>query len=238
MKLNVLKAKLARHPSRGPRRHPGGARAGARHAIFNQLDTEHASDTLEEVEPRVQRELVSSLGVERTAELVNDMTPAQAADVLGVLPSQDVDDILEHIDDQDASKIQALIDRHDENILDMATEHYISFAPKTLVGKVLVRYREAARDADVVMYIYVVDENGVLLGVLDIKEALKASLSDRLEDIMVTNIVSLKETSTAADASEIFKRYSFRAIPVVTEANVMKGAILYRDIMQLHHRFV
>ena len=49
-------------------------------AIFNELETEHASDTLEEIEPRVQRAIISSLSTERNAELVGDMTPAQAAD--------------------------------------------------------------------------------------------------------------------------------------------------------------
>jgi CBS domain-containing protein len=209
-----------------------------RMAIFNQLDTEQASDTLEEIEPRVQRELVSSLTVERAAELVGDMTPAQAADVLGVLPSQEVEEILEHVDKEDATKIHALIDKHDGRILDMATEHTISFGPRVSVGEVLVRYREVAKDADVVMYVYIVDGNGALLGVLDIKELVQADLSQILEDIMVTNIVSLDETSTVADAAEMFKRYSFRAIPVLGEANVMRGAVLYRDIMHLHHRFV
>ena len=238
VKLNVLKAKL-------PDIHPVDLadileelEPEQRMAVFNQLDTEQASDALEEVEPRVQRELVSSLSVERTAELVNDMTPAQAADVLGVLPSQDVEEILEHIDKDDATKIHALIEKHDEHILDMATDHYISFEPRTAVGEVMVRFREVAKDADVVMYFYVVDGTGVLLGVVDIKELMQANLSDRLEDIMVTNVVSLNETSTVSDASEMFKRYSFRAIPVLGEGNVMKGAILYRDIMQLHHRFV
>ena len=43
--------------------------------IFNQLDTEQASDTLEEVEPRAQRELIAALDKKRAAELINDMTP-------------------------------------------------------------------------------------------------------------------------------------------------------------------
>jgi len=209
-----------------------------RMAIFNQLDTEKASDILEEVEPRVQRELVSSLPVERTAELVNDMTPAQAADVLGALPSQEVDDILEHVDKEEATKIHALIERHDGHILDMTTEHYIRFAPDTAVGEVMNKYRDVAKHADVVMYVYVIDEAGALLGVVDIKELPQAELSDTLGAIMVDNVVSLDEAATVAEAAELFKRYSFRAIPVVAEGSLMRGAVLYRDIMQLHHRFV
>lgn len=238
VKLNVLKEKL-------PDIHPADLADileeldhDQRMAIFNQLDTEQASDALEEVEPRIQRELVSSLPVERTVELVNDMTPAQAADVLGVLPTQEVDEILDRIDQRDASKIHALIEKHDGHILDLATDHVIRFRPETSVSEVMARFREVAQDADVVMYFYVTDENGTLLGVADIKELLQADLSIHLEDIMVTNLITLDETSTLSDAAEAFKRYSFRAIPVIGEGDVMKGAVLYRDIMQLHHRFV
>ena len=45
----------------------------------------------------MQRELVSSLTVERAAELVNEMTPAQAADILAALPDSDSDAILEKV---------------------------------------------------------------------------------------------------------------------------------------------
>jgi magnesium transporter len=88
------------------------------------------------------------------------------------------------------------------------------------------------------MYIYVLGAHGALLGVIDIKELLKADPMDKLERIMVTNLVRLNETNTVADASKLFARYGFRAIPMVGEGEVMKGAIPYRDIMELEHRFV
>ena len=76
------------------------------------------------------------------------------------------------------------------------------------------------------------------MGVVDIKEILQANLDDTIEDIMTTNIVSLDESDTIASAYKLFARYSFRAIPIVGEGNVMKGAVPYRDIMQLSHRLV
>jgi CBS domain-containing protein len=238
VKLNLLKEKL-------PEIHPVDLadileelEPEQRVAIFNQLDTGHASDTLEEIEPRVQRELVSSLPIERTAELVNDMTPAQAADILAALPTAESDAILERIDAEDAEKVRSLIDKHEDRILDFATTHYISFSPEATVREVMVKFREAARGADVVMYIYVTDPAGVLKGVIDIKELLQANLADTLDDIMTTNIVSLGENDTVAEASELFARYSFRAIPILGEGDLLKGAIPYRDIMQLGHRFV
>jgi magnesium transporter len=238
VKLNVLKEKL-------PEIHPVDLadileelEPEQRLAIFNQLETEHASDTLEEVEPRVQRELVSGLSPKRIAELVNDMTPGQAADFLAVLSSDDIDAILHHMNGEDATKIHALIEGHEAHIGSFATTHTIRFPSTSTVGDVFLQYREVAKDADVVMYIYVLDEAGVLKGVIDIKELLRANPPDKLEDIMVTNVVALDENATVSDATKLFSHYGFRAIPVVSEGEVMKGAVPYRDIMQLRHRFV
>ena len=102
----------------------------------------------------------------------------------------------------------------------------------------MIKFRDRGQRADVVMYIYVTDPSGVLLGVVDIRELLQATLDRQLDDIMTTNVVSLDENETVAEAPKLFARYSFRAIPIVGEGNVMKGAIPYRDIMQLDHRFV
>jgi magnesium transporter len=93
------------------------------------------------------------------------------------------------------------------------------------VREALNRFREAAKEADVVMYIYVTDPANVLLGVVDIRELLQADLADTLDHIMTTNIISLGENDTVAEASRLFARYSFRALPIVGEGNVMKGTI-------------
>jgi magnesium transporter len=238
VKLNVLKQKL-------PEIHPVDLADileeldhPQRMAIFNQLDTDHASDTLEEVEPRVQREVVSSLPIERTAELVNEMTPAQAADVLSELPMTDTEAILRHVDATEAVKIRSLIEKHDAHILDFASTHYIAFPPDTKVSDAIDRFQTVAGNADVVMYIYVTDPANKLLGIVDIRELLQANPDHTIGQIMTTNLVSLGENDTVAQAARLFARYSFRAIPIVDAGAVMKGVIPYRDIMDLNHRLV
>jgi Mg/Co/Ni transporter MgtE len=101
-----------------------------------------------------------------------------------------------------------------------------------------LRFRKSAREAEVIMYIYVLDQENRLVGVVDIKEILQAELHDTLESLMTTNLVTLDENESVSDAYKLFARYSFRAIPIVGERNVFRGAIPYRDIMQLGHRMV
>jgi CBS domain-containing protein/sporulation protein YlmC with PRC-barrel domain len=236
LKLNVLKEKL-------PEIHPVDL-AGIleeldqdeRLAIFSQLDTEQASDTLEEVEPRVQRELIAALDKKRAAELINDMTPAQGADILSVLPAPDAEALLSMLDVEDAGKIRHLLDHHDDSIANLATTHYISFSPQMTIGDVFREYRHKAGSADVVMYIYVVDESGKLVGALDIRELLQAGPEERLQDVMTTNLITLNAKTVVKDAVKLFVRYSLRAIPIVDDDGVMIGAIPYRDVMDLKHR--
>lgn len=207
-------------------------------AILSKLDTELASDTLEEIDPNVQRDLVSSLKKERVAELIRDMTPGQAADILSILPSDQANMILQQLEPQDASKIESIFKRQEENILNFATTNVLKFPPDKSVAQVEEDYYRLAKEQDVIMYLYITDEQNKLLGVLDLKELLQASHDAVLGDLMVTSVVSLSPDSTLKEASALFARYGFRAIPVTDESDKLLGVVPYRDIMNLKHRFL
>jgi len=206
--------------------------------IFEHLDTEHASDTLEEIDPNVQRELVSSLKREKVAQLINEMTPAQAADVLGVLPTATANSILELIDKEDVEKIQSIIEKHEEKILNYSTLDIITVPPDKTVGEIQNNFPAIAKDKDVIMYIYITDSNDKLLGVLDLKEILKENDDALLKDVMNDNVITLDPESTLREASAMFARYGFRAIPITDENDKILGVVPQRDIFNLNHRFV
>ena len=205
-------------------------------AVFNELEPELASDTLEEIEPRVQRELISAIKRERAAHLINEMSPAQAADILGILPSAEADELLKLIDQEIAPKVQQIIEQHDENILLYATQDIIKLPPITLAKDVIENYRQLAYKKDVIMYVYVTDEKGTLLGVADLRELIAANDDETLAEIMTENVISLSPNETLRDAVEMFERYSFRAIPVIDERDIIVGAVSYGDIRGIKPR--
>jgi CBS domain-containing protein len=206
--------------------------------LFSELDPEHASDTLEEIDPNFQRDLVESLSVEKVAHLVDQMTTGQAADVLSILSASEANGILKLLDPENAQKIRAIMEHHEENILDYATQEYVAFPPDCTVERAEDEYRTAARGKDVVMYVYVVDEQKRLLGVIDIKELLQGENSALLSDIMVDNYISLKPDNTLKEAYETFARYDYRALPITDDDDKLLGVVPYRDVITLKHRFV
>ena len=205
--------------------------------IFSGMDTERASDTLEEIDPRVQRALVSSLGKEKVAELIDEMTPGQAADVLSVLPWEDAKAILELIDKEDAAKIESILEKGEEKIINFASSNFIKVYPSVSVLDAQEEYPHIAKGKEAIMYLYVVEKDDKLLGVVDIKDLLKEADQSLLGEIMEDIIVSLKPETTLRETAALFDRYDFRALPVVDPKGRIVGVVPYRDVMKLTHHF-
>ncbi len=206
--------------------------------LFRQLETEQASDTLEEINPNVQRALISSLEKGHAANLINEMTPGQAADVLTVLPWSEAKQILKRLDPEKVKKIQAIMNFHEEKVKHFSTLRYITAPPTLTVGTAQDEYPKLAKNKAVTMYFYVIDNQNRLLGVVDIKELLKADDTAQLKDIMTDDIITLGPNSMLKEAAELFSHYGFRAIPVVDDQRRLIGVVPFRDVMNLTHYFI
>ncbi|WP_319580142.1 magnesium transporter MgtE N-terminal domain-containing protein [uncultured Methanospirillum sp.] len=206
-----------------------------RAVVFSELDTSTASDALEEIDPSIQREIVSVLTREKAVAVIDEMTPGQAADVLEEIPFEEARDILETMTPDKAKKVRSILEKSEENILDYTTTRFIMLPPDAEVGTVRDEYARLARDKDVIMYLYIVDDSDILRGIVDIKELLQADDDATLIDIMVYEMITLTNESTLKDAAEEFTRYDFRALPVVDPDGKIIGVVPYRDIMKLRH---
>lgn len=201
--------------------------------IFSELDDVTASETLEEIEPPIQREIVSVLTREKLVGVIDEMTPGQAADILSNLPISEAREILDVIDPENARKVRSILERAEETILNYTTTRCIMLPPEARVGEIRDQYARLARDKDVIMYLYIVDDSDTLRGIVDIKELLQADDEEFLIDIMTYEMITLSEESTLKEAAEEFSRYDFRALPVIDADHHLVGVVPYRDIMKM-----
>lgn len=238
LKLNVLKEALSEI-------HPADLAdiveeldSDQRVTLLEELEPSQASDTLEEIDPAVQRDIVFALKKDRVAQLIGEMTPGQAADILAVLPADEKRSISKLLDPMLVDKIGEIIEKQETNILNFTTSKFLLCSGEMTADETLQHFRKNARGMDVVMYFYIIDEREKLLGVLDIKELLIAEPTSKLKDVMVENVISLKTDCTMKEAAAAFLRYGFRALPVVDEAEILRGVVPYRDVMNLKHRML
>jgi magnesium transporter len=140
------------------------------------------------------------------------------------------------MDKDNADKVQKIIDQHDENILLFSTQQFMKMPESMSVEDVMANFRVIARDMDVIMYVYVADEQGVLKGVVDFRELLAAEPGRLLGEIMTDKIITLNQNDTLRNAVAMFVRYGFRAIPVIDDQDVLLAVVSFRDIRGIKPR--
>ena len=197
--------------------------------VFNVLDTKAAALTLDAAEPQVQREILADTSIERVAQIFNHLSAVEIADVISVLPGKDADELQKTLSGSRASRVQELLTRHDVPASTMAVHRFLKFPGDLVVEDAFDRFRKEAPSSLVVMYIYVVDKEDHLRGVIDIMELLQANPQSKLEDIMVEKVVNVSPTTKRGAVESLFRRYRFRAIPVANDDGKIVGVVREKD---------
>ena len=234
IRLKVVKDELAKMPVVDVARILEQLGEQQRSTIFDQLVPEIASDTLEELDPKSQRELLADMPHDKAARLINAMTPGQAADVLAVLHSADMRDILRLIDPEKRKKVRGILENQESRAGDFVSTDFIKLSADNTIAQARQRL-QAARERDAVAYLYVLDAEDKLLGIIDTTDLLTRPDDTPLQQIMKSAALTLDMDASLADAEEMFERYRFRAFPAVDAQGKMQGIILYRDVMDLKH---
>ncbi len=204
-----------------------------RSAIFHALDTETAAEALEEIDPKIQKVLIETIPVEKASDIVEEMSPSDAADLLADLSEERAEEILEGMEQEKAEDLRGLLVHSDETAGGLMTTAYFSLTPEITVEAAIARLKAAAPNLDIMDYIYVVDVEEVLQGVVSIRDLLTAQSHQPLSEIQVPRVVSVKLDEDQNEVVEAFAKYGFRALPVVDGENHLRGVIGFRSVLDV-----
>ena len=196
-----------------------------RQAIFNTLDEEVAAEALEEVEPKLQKQLVESMDSERAADIVEEMDPSAAADLLGELRKEQSEAILEEMEPEERQEVEELLEFSEHSAAGRMTTNYISVSPETTVAQAIDALRNFDDDPEIVTAIYLVDEQGVLKGVVPLARLVLAQPEARVAALSESRVVSCPAEMRDKQVAELFDRYNLYALPVVDEKNNLVGVV-------------
>ena len=201
--------------------------------LFNALDAEAAAHALEATEPRVQREIIADTDVARLGQIITHLSPVEIADIVSILPDEDARELRGMLKGEIASKVASIVEQHDVPALTIAIHTFLEFPGELTVEEAFARFRQEAPKCLVTMYIYVVDTDRHVRGVVDINELLQADPAKRLEEIMTQGLVVVSPQTMRTRVLEIFRKYRFRAIPVVDDSRQILGVIREKDAFVL-----
>jgi magnesium transporter len=204
-----------------------------RDRVFRALDIEVAAEVLEESDPRVQVQLIQRLPAEKASDVLEQMSPSAATDLLQELEEPHAESLLKEMEPDAAEDVRCLLTHDEETAGGMMTTSFFSQPPQVTVGEALEAMRKEAGDLDVIYYIYVEDQDGHLLGAVNLRELLTSDPNATLESIMERRIVSVPLEAEEADVADLFAKYGLRAIPVVDEGGRIHGVIRFKAILDV-----
>ncbi len=204
-----------------------------RSAIFHALDTETAADAMEEIDPKIQKAIIETIPVEKASDIVEEMSPSDAADLLGDLPEEKAEKILEGMEQDKAEDLRELLEHPDETAGGLMTTAYLQLTGDAVVETAMARLRAESEELDIIDYVFVVDKEEVLQGVVSIRDLLTAQPQQSLSTLLASRVVSVKLGENQKDVVEAFAKYGFRAVPVVDDENHLRGVISFRSILEI-----
>jgi magnesium transporter len=202
-----------------------------RQNLLNTLPVETAAETLEEVDSELQRAYLSQEEPGKAADILEEMGSTGAADLLRDLHGGDAERIISRMETDAAEDVKAILSHEERSAGGVMSTTLFETRPNDLAGAVLARLKESADDVDVFNQIYVLDGDRRLLGVLSLRELLRAPDATPLRALMTTDPVMVKPEASLDDVIEIFVKYGFRAVPVVDSGGVLLGAIRLINIL-------
>jgi magnesium transporter len=196
-----------------------------RQAIFETLDEEVAAEALEEVEPKLQKQLLESMNSERAADIMEEMDPSAAADMLAELRKERSDEILEEMEPEERQEVKDLLEFSEHSAAGRMTTNYIAVPAETTVAQAIEALRTFDDDPETVTAIYLVDEQGVLQGVVPLPRLLLALPESKIAALSEPRFVSCVAGMHDKQVAELFDRYNLYSLPVVDEENVLVGVV-------------
>ena len=203
--------------------------------LFLLLDPEKASDVLVELEEDDREKFLEALPSDVIAsQFIDHMESDDAADVIGDLAEKKKQEVLLHIDDvEQAGDIVDLLSYDEDTAGGLMAKELIRVNEKWGVATCIREMRKQAKDLDEIYYIYVVNDENVLLGILSLKALLLASASTMIRDIYDAEVRSVQTDADSEEVAQIMEKYDLIVLPVTDSIGRLMGRITIDDVVDV-----
>ena len=204
-----------------------------RAGVLASLDDEAVAEAIEEMEPETQVEVMEDLPPERAADILEEMAPDDAADLIADLSEAARDEILPLMEREEAEEVRELLRYPEDTAGGIMTTEYIAIPAGLTATETIERIRELEPDAETIYYMYVVDEDGRLVGVLSLRDLIVARPDALVRDFMREEPVAVRVDADEDEVAQVVARYNLLAVPVVDEEGRLVGIVTSDDAIDV-----
>lgn len=207
------------------------ARTDDKNALFSSLTDKTASEALHELEPMLAAVLIANLDTKKALGILEKMPVDEVADILGDLPQEKSAELLRLMRVRKADQVQTLLKHKDETAGGLMTTEFITFTQDLTVEQVIQKLREIAPSAETIYYLYIVNQEEKLVGVLSLRSLIVSSPEKIVSEIMIKGPIAISPEMNQREVANIISKYNLLAVPVVDPQNKIVGIITVDDVI-------
>ena len=198
--------------------------------LVQWLPDDEIAAILEELPPVEAARILRSLSANEAGQLLGEMDPDDAADVVDVLPQSAVDEILVRMSPEEAAEIRELGRYEPDTAGGIMTPAFVAVAKDATSAAAIAAIRRLVDEAETVNYVYVVDPERHLLGVLSLYRLLLSPDDTPVEKLMAPSTVRVRASADQETAARLLTDRNLLAIPVVDDDDHLVGIITEDDV--------
>ncbi|MBR0528472.1 MAG: magnesium transporter [Ruminococcus sp.] len=200
--------------------------------LFRLLNKDIAADVFSYMDSDMQMMLINAFTDKELQEVIDDLYVDDTVDIIEEMPANVVARILRSADSETRKQINQILKYPKDSAGSVMTTEYVYLRKDYTVREALEWIRHIGVVKETVYTLYVT-ESRVLIGVLSLLDLITADETDRIEDIMETNIISVSTLEDRELVASKMAKYDFAAMPVVDKDMRLVGIITYDDAMDV-----
>ncbi|MFB6467355.1 magnesium transporter [Cytobacillus sp. Hz8] len=202
-----------------------------RFLLFMNIDT--LADFIQELNSDGQIEVLNKLGIEKSGKVLDEMDNDDLASLLEDLSPEKIASLLSGMKKEESQIVQNLMNYPPETAGRIMTNRFVWIRDYYTVREAVDKLKSFAEYAETLNYLYVVDQNLKLVGVVSYRDLLLSEPQEIIRNVMFERVISVSVLIDQEEVARVIRRYDFLAIPAVNEENELVGIITVDDIIDI-----
>ncbi|WP_416676637.1 magnesium transporter [Egbenema bharatensis] len=200
---------------------------------FRLLSKEEALQVYEHFRWSTQQALVEKFKRQDVIDIFGKMSPDDRVRLLDELPATVVRRLIEAISPEEREATAMLLGYPPETAGRLMTPRYVALQQTNTVAETLEQIRDFAEVSETIYYLYVIDAERHLVGILSLRELVSARPHETIAEIMKPKVISVVTETDQEEVARIMQRYDFVALPVVDKEQRLVGIITVDDALDV-----
>ncbi|WP_078381674.1 magnesium transporter [Sutcliffiella halmapala] len=201
--------------------------------FLTYLTIEQLTALIQELNQELQLEVLKKIGVDKSAKVMDRMDNDDLAALFNEMDPEIKGAFLSKMNKEESTAVQDLMKYEPETAGRLMTNRYVWIPQEYTVREVVDKLKSYAELAETINYLYVIDEEKRLVGVVSYRDLILADAYEKIMDIMFSRVISVHVDTDQEEVAHVIERYDFLAVPVVDDNRMLIGIITVDDVIDV-----